>query len=508
MGSSRIDRRTRLAASAIFGLLLLASAPPLGRVFAQRDSAATTTSESPASPRGVRPRDGARLFTRHVVFDWTRHPQAARYQLQIAEVVRANEDPFAAVLAADLTVEAPPQVVMAGLDWGRRYAWRVRPLRIEEGEPRPIAGWSAAQRFEVAPLPPHCPPIGTQLYRPREMHPGLTLFNVSSPNRIFGGRDAGIALAIDAAGQIVWFRYEPKRFTDLRLLPNGRVLFVTDNAAVEAELDGTVTWRTPERIQVHHDATPLPNGNVLCLVYDTRSVTIGGRREEWQGDAVVEVTRSGRVVWRWSAWDHLPTSVRDAPTYEAWNRREPFDWTHGNAAYYSAAERAVYVSLRNVSRVVKVDRRTRRVVWQMGAGCPLGDGLFTYQHAPQIIAPGRMLLFDNGNRRRGRTPGPPEEAFSRAIELAYDEKSTPPTVRLVWEYRVPYGQAQGEADRLPNGNTLIADGYNGRIVEVSPEGEPVWEMTLPGAKPQDYIIYRSERIPSLYPQLGNPPVVR
>ena len=31
-----------------------------------------------------------------------------------------------------------------------------------------------------------------------------------------------------------------------------------------------------------------------------------------------------------------------------------------------------------------------------------------------------------------------------------------------------------DADRLPNGNTLITDSRNGRIIEVTPSGEVVW----------------------------------
>src|SRR5699024_11539652 len=38
-----------------------------------------------------------------------------------------------------------------------------------------------------------------------------------------------------------------------------------------------------------------------------------------------------------------------------------------------------------------------------------------------------------------------------------------------------------DADRLPNGNTLITDTLNQRVVEVTPTGEGVWEYTAPWA---------------------------
>jgi hypothetical protein len=35
------------------------------------------------------------------------------------------------------------------------------------------------------------------------------------------------------------------------------------------------------------------------------------------------------------------------------------------------------------------------------------------------------------------------------------------------------------AQRLPNGNTLITEGMHGRIFQVTPSGEVVWEYLTP-----------------------------
>ena len=57
----------------------------------------------------------------------------------------------------------------------------------------------------------------------------------------------------------------------------------------------------------------------------------------------------------------------------------------------------------------------------------------------------------------------------------------------------------GDADRLPNGNTLVAAAPRGRILEVASDETLVWELT---AQPPA-IMYRAERIPSLYPLRGD-----
>jgi len=68
----------------------------------------------------------------------------------------------------------------------------------------------------------------------------------------------------------------------------------------------------------HHDVCPLPNGNVLLLVWEQKTreeAVAAGRRPETVNkaglvaDSVVEIKptgkTTGKVVWEWHAWDHL-----------------------------------------------------------------------------------------------------------------------------------------------------------------------------------------------------------
>jgi hypothetical protein len=77
---------------------------------------------------------------------------------------------------------------------------------------------------------------------------------------------------------------------------------------------------------------------------------------------------------------------------------------------------------------------------------------------------------------------------SRVIEIEPIEKT------IVWEYSArASGQADWQfyspfissAERLPNGNTLIDEGINGRFFQVTREGDIVWEYISPvkGAAP-------------------------
>jgi hypothetical protein len=60
----------------------------------------------------------------------------------------------------------------------------------------------------------------------------------------------------------------------------------------------------------------------------------------------------------------------------------------------------------------------------------------------------------------------------------------PATNAVVWKYQEPrpynfYSPRISSAQRLANGNTLINEGSFGRLFEVTPEGEVVWEYVSP-----------------------------
>jgi hypothetical protein len=89
----------------------------------------------------------------------------------------------------------------------------------------------------------------------------------------------------------------------------------------EFSWDGELVWdwvlASKERVQ-HHDIEPLPNGNVLLIVWEskTREQAIRAGRSPnlvtsaglWP-DSIIEVRpdppNRGRIVWEWHLWDHL-----------------------------------------------------------------------------------------------------------------------------------------------------------------------------------------------------------
>ena len=240
---------------------------------------------------------------------------------------------------------------------------------------------------------------------------------------------------------------------------------------LEADWNGRVLWEAchPDH---HHDGIRLRNGNLLLLCLGRLPAEIAARVQGGQAgtehegamyaDYLVEMTIDGHVVWEWRTWEHLDPETDRISAVQDFRR----EWTHGNAVAELPDGRIV-VSFRNISTVIIVDRQTGEIVWK------LGPPTLANQHAPTPLPNGNLLIFDNGAHRLDH-PG----SFSRVIEL------NPATREIVWSYQEPrpvdfFAPHISNAQRLPNGNTLICEGTFGRLFEVTPDKEVVWEYVNP-----------------------------
>lgn len=308
--------------------------------------------------------------------------------------------------------------------------------------------------------------------------PGLTLFTPMQGD--------GSVYLIDLNGRIVhtWrMPYPPGPYGYLTdrgtLLFNGKIpgeSYIASapfgaGVVLEADWNGRVLWEV-RNANHHHDGRLLQNGNVLLLCAaelppeSAARVRGGMPGTEVHGrmwaDYLLEVTKEGRKVWEWRTWDHLDPAEYPIPFPQ--NLRA--EWTHANSIF-ELADGNLLVSFRNISTVMKIDRKSGDVLWKLGAP-PLSG-----QHAPTPLANGNILIFDNGPTRIDQT-----FPFSRVIEV------NPASREIVWKYQdaVPenfFSDRISNAQRLPNGNTLINEGMSGRFFEVTPSGEVVWEYVNP-----------------------------
>jgi hypothetical protein len=455
---------------------------------------------APARGEAILPVEQSTINQTHVQFSWLAVAKPTAYELQVV-VDSGAPDPFDGVVPVvdELVLgEQTYTVVKSGLEFGRDYAWRVR------GFSGGFLDWGATHRFSTAPLPDYTP--ATSVIRGAgPVEPGVTLvdvlFSFAAPPP-----DRGFAMAVDESGAPVWFYVFPELVQDIRLLDNGRMLFQTFQhfRAYEIELDGTVTWESHPDLLVHHEVFPMPNGNFLALLYSFQDVMRDSELQPWFGDRIVEIDRQSNVLWSWDTFDHYSTLDFDEVIMENPGAFDAYDWTHGNAAIYNEADNSVYFSARHLNRITRIDYDTGEIVYNMGFESPSGEddfghNLFSFQHAPQMLPNGNMMVYDNGNRRDGIDHDTAGTGVSKAIELAFTEGPTPTDASIVWEWTLPeYTSFVGDADRLPGGNTLITAGPSLALHEVDAAGSEVWslELSQQGAY-APFIMYRAERIPEL-----------
>jgi uncharacterized protein (UPF0248 family) len=141
-------------------------------------------------------------------------------------------------------------------------------------------------------------------------------------------------------------------------------------------------------------------------------------------------------------------------------------WAQGNSVE-ELPNGDILASYRPTSTVIRISRDTGKIVWK------LGPPMLAGQHAPTLLPSGNVLIFDNGVHRLDDSL-----PFSRVIEV------NPVTKEIVWRYQDKpawnfFSPRMGNAQRLPNGNTLVDEASFGRFFEVTTEGDIVWEYVNP-----------------------------
>lgn len=342
-------------------------------------------------------------------------------------------------------------------------------------------------------LPSSLPQITTQVLGRSAV--GLTALAAAT------GVIPGYSLVVDSVGKVRWYRVDSSASNlEIQPQPHGhytvtRVIPTSGPQFDEIDIAGSFLrrWIAVGRgIPTDaHEIRLTPRGTGVLLGLETRTIDLssygGSSAARVTGNVLEEVDSTGGTPFLWRAFDHFsitdvdPSIALTSPTV---------DWTHGNAIDIDD-DGNYLVSFRHFSEITKIDSRTGVIIWRWGGVKNefrfIGDTLeFAFQHGIRRLANGNFVLFDNGNTH---TPH-----FSRAVEYRLDEQAK--TATLVWSYRPSpdmFSGFFGLVQRLQNGNTLVTFGPQGILHEVTPSGQLVWKLTLPGKE-----IYRARRIRSLY----------
>ncbi len=333
---------------------------------------------------------------------------------------------------------------------------------------------------------------GVTVYDPKRAANGFTLHTsageqkallISMPGEVLHEWHLPFSAVWDKSAAVVKPQPDSLVYWDkVYLYPNGDLLAIYEAAGdtpwgyglVKIDKDSHVVWKYLQ--QVHHDLDVAPDGKIYVLTHEIRSnvykfakhlkppriddfvVVLSPEGEELQKVSVVDAfmdspyARMANLIAWYSKGDYFHTNAVDLLDPAAAAKLAP------------GARQPVLLSMRELGAIGILDLADRRFRWA-------ARGSWVGQHDPDLLPNGHIMLFDNfGDYGAGGT--------SRVIEF------DPETQAITWQYAgdPEHPLASGvrsSQERLPNGNTLITESEGGRLLEVTPGGQIVWEYLNP-----------------------------
>ena len=288
----------------------------------------------------------------------------------------------------------------------------------------------------------------------------------------------------------------------------------------------------------HHDMKALPNGNVLAIVWESKTsahAIAQGRNPSlttatvWS-EKIIEIQPTGltggTIVWEWHLWDHMVQdfdntkpnygTVASSPhliniNYSASsNTTIGQDWIHLNSIDYNASLNQILLCSHSFDEIWIIDHSTTTaqaaghiggnsnkggdILYRWGNPQAYNNGIianqkFFGQHNAHWIESGfpfqnQIMVFNNGNGRTGGNYStveiidPPVSGFTYSATLPYLPTSTSWIYNSGNLYNL-YAQNISGAEQLSNGNVLFCNGPSGIFKEVTSIGTTVWEFVNP-----------------------------
>jgi hypothetical protein len=327
---------------------------------------------------------------------------------------------------------------------------------------------------------------------------------------------------------------------DIALLPNGNVLYLaweyrSREDAIEAGRDpaqvdergmwpdavfevkptppegGEIVWEWHawDHLIQDHDPTKRNHGSAAD---EPGKIDINADHRAMPPLTVAEIAELKKIEREMAALGYGGGDDDDEDEEPAKPRRGTApDWLHTNAIDYLPEHDLILLSVPTLSELWVIDHSTTteeaasseggrwkrggELLWRWGNPRNYGAGKesdqrLSFQHDPTWLPSAdprelRLLVFNNGRKRAGDPHSSVDELAipfdpERGFPLEPGEPYGP--AELAWTYSDPgtfYSSFISGAQRLPNGNTLICSGAQGRVFEVTPAGRIVWDYRNP-----------------------------
>ena len=387
-----------------------------------------------------------------------------------------------------------------------------------------VTGGDAMETYYVHCIPAEFPDITIEK-RTESVTEGLLLITPSVRRT-----DISFLAIVDNNGVPRWVREPDVRGHNFRRYPDGRYSYSERGhdgnyhaVILDADLERIDTATIVSPLEPDetggHDFLVTEDGNYLFMSYypaqrdlsdfecenEDGSTRQCSTAEPTEDSVIQEVTPGGTQVFLWNSWDHMKMS-------DCTIHRFPNDYAHLNSLY-ELDDGDIVASFRGCAQVLRIDRGTGAVVWQLGGTLPMREdrpvppsgttrylkvvddpaGEFCGQHEATETASGSLLMFDNGNHCLGDRGNEPH--FTRIVEYDISSGTTAVFVR---QYVLPeeFGAttSSGGVVALANGHWLITWGHGPKVTvsEVDTASNEVFRIRM-SKEDQVFTTYRVYR---------------
>ncbi len=435
----------------------------------------------------ILPKEGSKLHYRLIGFSFPDEPQNGKYKLEIADGYFNQADSFKKNII-NSTTGKKNKIIAEVPAFGKQYTWRVVFAGGNEAS-------GTLHHFSTTIIP----------------FADTNVTRLRITKRAEKNKDAyvfldGARALYDMNGRPVWYlpdieglMNESTLLCDLKITNRGTITFMLrDRCAFEINYNSDVIWRGPNNsilskyIHYHHEFTRLSNGHYMILgtepllwkhrqpAADDSSLYVfsdGKTGPENKDTAykmfpfgtMIEYDEKGNVVWEWKTSEYVKEC--DLKYYAPPNGGNGFD-VHVNAFFFDEKDKTIYLSFRDINRIIKIKYPEGTVLNTYGERykrgfSETGKGLFCGQHSCRRSEKGYLYLYNNNVcSKDGSLPN---------IIMMQEAVSENGNLNKVWEYECTL-------DGL-NEKTLPGAGYTsgGNVIEM-PDHSLFVSMSSPYGK--------------------------
>ena len=299
---------------------------------------------------------------------------------------------------------------------------------------------------------------------------------------------------------------------DLKLSPQGTLTFMNNTGIFEINYNGDVLWSSKDLNKgnkdgnfnkYHHEFTRLSNGHYMVLgmqnvlykkpllsensfLSDTSNsffTTNDTNYGKVKLGTMIEYNAKGEVVWEWRSSKYF----QESDLFNAFKHGIIHPDLHENAFFFDEKNKTVYISFRNISRVIKVKYPEGNVLNTYGriytnrdtpGVTDFGNDFFCAQHYCMLSEKGYLYLYNNNNCKGDGIP---------SIVMMQEPRSPGDTLKKIWEYKCTLmqddgvieptrvGNGAGNVFELPDGSIFASTGYYpGETFIVNRNKEILW----------------------------------